>query len=174
MKASNVLELFTLKWSILYYVSFTLTILKSIFFFFFFFFTAYGSSWARGWIGAAVATYATATAMQDLSYIYDLCHSLWQHQILNPLSKARDWTWILMTLCGFLPIVRFLTTEPQGECQKSIFWKPFEINSILTTLLKLLYPKIIIINYKQQHSWHEHTDLKNGTTSYDITCKWNL
>ena len=40
--------------------------------------------------------YTTATAMQDLSCICDLHHSSWQHQILNPLSQARDWTCILM------------------------------------------------------------------------------
>ena len=33
---------------------------------------------------------ATATAIPDLSRICDLCHSLWQYRILNPLSKARD------------------------------------------------------------------------------------
>ena len=36
--------------------------------------------------------YATATAMPDLSHIWDLHHSSRQLQILNPLSKARDWT----------------------------------------------------------------------------------
>ena len=35
-------------------------------------------------------TYTTATAKQDLSRIFDLHHSSWQHQILNPLSKVRD------------------------------------------------------------------------------------
>ena len=34
--------------------------------------------------------YATATAMQDTSHIYDLHHSSWQHRILNPVSEARD------------------------------------------------------------------------------------
>ena len=34
--------------------------------------------------------YGTATAMLDLSCICDLHHNLWQPQILNPLSKARD------------------------------------------------------------------------------------
>jgi len=34
--------------------------------------------------------YISATATQDLSHIYDLHHSSQQHQILNPLSKARD------------------------------------------------------------------------------------
>ena len=40
--------------------------------------------------------YTTATALPDLSYICDLHHSSWQRQILNPLSKARDGTCILM------------------------------------------------------------------------------
>jgi len=30
---------------------------------------AFGSSWARGWIGAAAEAYTTATAMPDLSLI---------------------------------------------------------------------------------------------------------
>ena len=40
--------------------------------------------------------YATATAMTDLSRIFDLCCSLLQCQILNPLSKARYQTHLLM------------------------------------------------------------------------------
>lgn len=32
----------------------------------------------------------TATATLDVSQACDLCHSLWQHQILNPWSEARD------------------------------------------------------------------------------------
>ena len=40
--------------------------------------------------------YATATAMQDLSHICNLCRSLQQCQIFYPLSKARDRTRILM------------------------------------------------------------------------------
>ena len=38
----------------------------------------------------------TATEVLDPSHICDLCHSLWQCQILNPLSEARDCTHILM------------------------------------------------------------------------------
>ena len=34
--------------------------------------------------------YATATAMPALSCIFDLHHSSWQRQILNPLNKDRD------------------------------------------------------------------------------------
>ena len=37
-----------------------------------------------------------ATATQDPSHIFDLHHSSWQRQILNPLSRARDRTCILM------------------------------------------------------------------------------
>ena len=38
----------------------------------------------------------TATAMPDLSHVFDLHHSSGQPQILNPLSKARVRTCILM------------------------------------------------------------------------------
>ena len=34
--------------------------------------------------------YTKATEMQDRSHIYDLHHSSWERQILDPLSKARD------------------------------------------------------------------------------------
>ena len=40
--------------------------------------------------------HATATATWDLSQICDLYHNSWQRWILNPLSKARDCTRILM------------------------------------------------------------------------------
>ena len=60
---------------------------------------AYGISQARGWIGAV--TYTTATAAADLSRIYGLCCSLQQCRIINPLSEARDWTYILIdTMLG--------------------------------------------------------------------------
>ena len=40
--------------------------------------------------------YTTATATQNLNHVCHLYHSLRQHQILNPLSRARDQTCILM------------------------------------------------------------------------------
>ena len=40
--------------------------------------------------------YVTATAMRDLNHVYDLRHSSCECQILNPLSKARDQTHILL------------------------------------------------------------------------------
>ena len=57
---------------------------------------AYGSPWARSRFTAAAVTYAIATATLDPSHICDLHHSSEQHQILNPLSKVRDQTHILM------------------------------------------------------------------------------
>ena len=40
--------------------------------------------------------YTTVTKTWDLSRVCDLHHSSWQHGILNPLSKARDQTHVLM------------------------------------------------------------------------------
>ena len=57
--------------------------------------------------------YATVTATSDPSPIFvDLHRSLWQHQILIPLSEVRDQTRILTeTTSGPSP------AEPQWECQ---------------------------------------------------------
>jgi len=46
--------------------------------------------------------YSTSTAMPDPSCLCDLCYSLWQRQILNPLSEARDRTHILMDISQVL------------------------------------------------------------------------
>ena len=56
----------------------------------------YGSSQSMGQIGAAAASLAMATAVQDLSHVCDLHYSSQQGQILNPLSGARDQTQVLM------------------------------------------------------------------------------
>ena len=48
--------------------------------------------------------YATMTAVQDLSCIYDLDHSLQQCRILNSLTEARDRTHILTELCWVLKL----------------------------------------------------------------------
>ena len=42
------------------------------------------------------AAYAAATGKQDTSHVCNLHHSSRQYQILNPMSKARDGTCILM------------------------------------------------------------------------------
>ena len=64
--------------------------------FFFFFLTAepaaYESFWARSGNGAAAAglCHSYCNCNTGRSRIFDLCHSLWQRWILNPLSEARD------------------------------------------------------------------------------------
>ena len=49
-----------------------------------------------------LSAYTTATATPDPSCICNLCRNLWQHQILNPLIKARDGTESSQTLCWVL------------------------------------------------------------------------
>ena len=52
----------------------------------------------------AAVSYATAIATPDPNYTSDLHCSFQQHQILKPLSEARDQTHILMeTISGSLP-----------------------------------------------------------------------
>ena len=51
--------------------------------------------------------YTTAMATRGLNFICDLCYSLQQCRILNPLSEAREQTRILRTLCqGSNPVSR--------------------------------------------------------------------
>ena len=59
--------------------------------------------------------YARATALQDPSHICDLHHSLRQSQILNPLSEARDQTYILMDTSQVL--------NPLSHNRNSSRWK---------------------------------------------------
>ena len=60
-------------------------------------------------------TYATATAMPDLSHNCNLLHSLRQCRILNPLSETRDQT------CTFTDtVLGSWSTEPQWERQKVV------------------------------------------------------
>ena len=58
--------------------------------------------------------YTTATAITDPSHICDLCHSMWQCQIHNPLRKARDGTCTLTDT--------MLATEPQQELLRTTFF----------------------------------------------------
>ena len=72
------------------------------FFTFFFFFFLGLHQWHMevprlgGRIGATAVGLATATATPDPSLVFNPHHSSQPHQLLNPLSKARDRTCILM------------------------------------------------------------------------------
>ena len=48
----------------------------------------------------------TATAMPDLHRVFNLHHSSRQHWLLNPLSKARDQTCLLMDTSQMFPLSR--------------------------------------------------------------------
>ena len=69
--------------------SFSLSLSFFLFLFFFFFFFE-GCTRLR--VESELQLPATATATPDPSLICNLCHSLWQHWILNPPSKTRDQT----------------------------------------------------------------------------------
>ena len=58
--------------------------------------TTYGGSQARGPIGAVTAGLRQSHSNTNPRYSGKLHHSSWQCWILNPLSKARDWTHNLM------------------------------------------------------------------------------
>ena len=66
--------------------------------------------------------HTTATPASDTSCVCSLHHSSWQHQILNPLSKARDLT------CNLI----FVSEELQWELLKHLFWpQHYEIRNQL-------------------------------------------
>ena len=79
------------------------------FFFFFFFFFFFGFLGPHPWymeiprirveLELQLLAYTIATATLDPSCFCDLRHSSQQHQILNPLSKTRDQSCILMATC---------------------------------------------------------------------------
>ena len=88
-----------LKWTWIDFIFCPRTILFCLFVCFVFFsteLTACGDIQARVKWELQLLVYTTATAMQDPSRVCDLLHSSWQHQILNPPSKARDRTCVLM------------------------------------------------------------------------------
>ena len=64
---------------------------------------------------------AYATATPDSSHICDLHHSLWQCQVLNPLSEARDGTRILLDSQILNPLshsgnFRFIFLKDSSSC----------------------------------------------------------
>ena len=86
--------------------------------------------------------YITATATPDPSQVCNLHHSSWQCWILNLLSKARDRT----RNSQFL--VKFVSTEPQGELQILSFLQHsidhrILINSFYELIQIILLPLIL-------------------------------
>ena len=102
---------------------------KKIFFIFRATPVAYSSYQGRGQIGA------TATATPDLSHICDLYHGLRQYQILNPLSKARDQTRILMDTSQVLNLL-----SHNGKSHLEILNHFYIVGSGCTRKLSSEYP----------------------------------
>ena len=111
---------------------------------------AYGSSQARGLIGATASAYTTATttAMPDSSRVCDVYHSSQQRRIPDPLSEARDWTRILVDtswICfccsrmGILESLNFLQyprppspPHPPSDKALSFAWKSSGLQNLAT------------------------------------------
>jgi len=89
--------------------------------------------------------YATATAMPDPSCICNLGHRLQQHRILNPLSKAGDWTHILTDDDQALHLL-----SDNGNSSTYILF------SILTDTLSLG----VSVNISRSHNFHNWTRKK--------------
>ena len=85
---------------------------------------------------------ATATATQDPSCVCDLYHSTWQHQILNPLSEARDWTCILMDTSWVCYICATTGTPELFLWQHQGIICPFYYTDICTDCVKAVVGKI--------------------------------
>ena len=90
---------------------------------------AYGTSQARGQIGAAAAGLRHSHGrMQDRSLVCNLHNSSQQHWILNPFSKAWDRTHILMDTSRVryywattgTPTHQFQMTDHRGSAKKAI------------------------------------------------------
>ena len=93
------------------------------------------NSWARSQMGIAAADYVTASATPDLSSLWDLSCSLSQHQVLNSLSKTRDWTYIFM------------------ETMSGLNHLSHNGNSIVLFLNRIEYLLFYLDSYRQIHIW---------------------
>ena len=76
-------------------------------------------SWLGVELELQLMAYTTATAMWDSSYVFDLHPSSQQQWILNPPSKARVQTHILMDTS------QLVTTEPQRERSLMAFLRDY-------------------------------------------------
>ena len=93
---------------------------------------AYGSSQARGPIGATAASLRHSHGIQAMQYtsrVCDLHHGSRQHRILNPLSEARDQTLNLLVTSQirFCPASRGI---PAWPFKHSSFWSELWIRTV--------------------------------------------
>ena len=99
---------------------------------------AYGSSQARGQIGAVAMAYTTATTTQDPSCICNIHQSSWKHRILDPLSEARDRTHILMDTSWVHVPCAIKGTPPDLPLLPGAFCHGFLLSGMLSALFQIL------------------------------------
>ena len=134
--------------------------------------------------------YTTATAKWDLSHICDLHYRSQPCQILNPLSRARDWTQVLLdtsrvcyhcAMTGMPNFVLFLSCFPDFFQTRKfplslmvflsllvwMFYKPFILSIIVCSFLDTpsftFYPTFILwelSTLSQAEWWQLHTGKK--------------
>ena len=95
-----------------------------------------------------LSAYATATATQNPSHICNLHHSSQQHWVLNPLSKARNQTQVLMDTepCWECPLVSFLISPFSSSLGSSLLPSLTECTSKeLKSVLKSLPPPLTLV-----------------------------
>ena len=112
----------------------------SFFFFFFWLFRAttmaYGGSQAKGWIRVVGAGLHHSYSNAGSELCLQPTHNSWQCQILNPLIKARDWTYVFKDTCQIcffwvmmgIPILdifdrtKFQRSFDVGQMSQWTFW----------------------------------------------------
>ena len=103
--------------------------------------------------------YTTATAMSDPSRMCDLYHSSLQHWILNPLSKARDQTCVLMD-ASQISYHWAMTGTPWtvlSNCSRNQIWTGemgYDVWEVCATLIHTELPKVLRISCKDmEEQW---------------------
>ena len=80
--------------------------------------------------------YTTATATPDPNYLYDLCHSLWKHRILTPLSELRIKPTPSWKLCQ---VLNLLSHNGKSSPYLFILWIHVTLNPFLHQSLPCVF-----------------------------------
>ena len=133
-------------------------------------------------LGLQLWAYAIATAVLNPRHICDLCCSLWQCQIFNPLSEARDQTqtlcWVLNLLshnrnshCSiFIPMDAHYLSENLHLPPSPLTIYTHKLKIYLTQMPCYLPHVMIIIT----HSEVECLDSYPSSANYQLSDLWQL
>ena len=107
--------------------------------------------------------YTTATATRDPSHVCDLRHSSWQCQILDPLSKARDWT------CNLKGPSRIRFRCATMGTPRSLFlfvvvvyfFPLYSMGTKLHMHVYILFPPIVVL-------WYKYLDIVLNASQQDL------